>query len=377
MDLAGQIKDGQWLGSFKGTNTGLAMLDLDRRGGELQGSLYAFDDNLGFPGIYAPISLTASDEKVSVTLRVEPIHPTQPMLLPRKDLPQGVNFTEELELSLSVIDNSLVGDWKGTNGTSGTVTFNASGAELPSAVEPVEDVHSWQSFQEHVLKLYTQPRRYIFRGQAAPWKLRTAFHRTSRKDLMRYWNDDVPLVHRSAIGKTSHQFLLGDPTQNGAFLHLLQHNGYPTPLLDWTYSPFVAAFFAFWSGRKDADKGTPVRIVMFDAMQWRKDLPQLVHITLCRPHFSLIEPLALGNDRALPQQSLASITNLDDIEEYIRFQEADNNKKYLHVFDLDPDERIKVLRMLSLMGISPGSMFPGLEGVCHEFRDRNFGPEEW
>lgn len=377
MDHTGQIKDGQWVGHFDGTNTGLAMLDLDRRGGDLQGSLYAFDNNTEFPSVYAPISLKASDTSVSVNLTIQPIHPAQPTLLSRTDLPQGANFAQQLELSLSVVDEALRGDWKGGNGTSGTVVLHASRAELPSTLEPVKDVHSWQSFQQHVLDLSKQPRRYIFRGQAAPWKLRTSFHRTSRKDLMRYWNDDVPLVYRSAIGKTSHHFQLGVPDQNGAFLHLLQHNGYPTPLLDWTYSPFVAAFFGFWSGRRDTDKGKPVRIVMFDAMQWRQDLPQLSHITLCRPHFSLIEPFALGNERALPQQSLASITNMDDIEEYIRFQEKQNNKSYLQAFDLDADERIDVLRMLSLMGISPGSMFPGLEGVCHEYRDRNFGPEEW
>lgn len=66
-------------------------------------------------------------------------------------------------------------------------------------------------------------------------------------------------------------------------------------------------------------------------------------------------------------------TNVDDIEAYIEARETSSKKSYLKVFDLDVNERSTVLQQLGLMGISPGSLFPGIEGVCREYRDRHFG----
>lgn len=86
-----------------------------------------------------------------------------------------------------------------------------------------------------------------------------------------------------------------------------------------------------------------------------------------------MEPLALGNPRALPQQSVVALTNIDDVESYIRFIEGETKKTYLGVFDLDINYRVAALQSLSLMGITPGSLFPGIQGLCQQYRDRHFG----
>jgi FRG domain len=79
-------------------------------------------------------------------------------------------------------------------------------------------------------------RRYIFRGQRELLRLRTGFHRTGRADLSRFLANDIQTLHRHLSSRMGHIFNLSIPDENGAFFNLVQHHGYPTPLLDWTYS---------------------------------------------------------------------------------------------------------------------------------------------
>src|SRR5690242_4369170 len=125
-----------------------------------------------------------------------------------------------------------------------------SSAELPKsrAGEPTEykprpDRTNWAGFKAYVSSL--EPRRFIFRGQRELLTLRTGYHRTGRADLVRFLQNDIPTLHRHLSQRTTHIFNLSIAEQNGAFFNLAQHHGYPTPLLDWTYSPFVGAFFAY------------------------------------------------------------------------------------------------------------------------------------
>ena len=157
---------------------------------------------------------------------------------------------------------------------------------------------------------------------------------------------------------------------------MVQHHGYPTPLLDWTYSPFVAAFFAYREISNSEATSTrgdkKVRIFVFDQSQWQQDWMQHSKLTPPPQHLSIMEFVAIDNERMIPQQAASSVTNVDDIESYIRGIEKDKKKRYLQVIDLPWKERPMVMRELSLMGITAGSLFPGLDGACEEIRARIF-----
>ena len=86
---------------------------------------------------------------------------------------------------------------------------------------------------------------------------------------------------------------------------------------------------------------------------------------------SIGEFLAIENERMIPQQAASIITNVDDVETYIRSVET-NGKTYLWAIDLRVSERRQVVRDLSYMGITAGSLFPGLDGACEELAERNF-----
>ena len=87
-------------------------------------------------------------------------------------------------------------------------------------------------------------------------------------------------------------------------------------------------------------------------------------------HFSIFEFSAIENERMIPQEAASTVTNVDDIEEFIKSKEVDS--PYLRAIDLPIGERKKVVRDLGYMGITAGSLFPGLDGACEELKERNF-----
>lgn len=87
---------------------------------------------------------------------------------------------------------------------------------------------------------------------------------------------------------------------------------------------------------------------------------------------SVLEPLAIDNERMIPQQSAVTIANVDDIESYIARRETELKTQFLQAIDIPNSERNAVIRELRFMGITAGSMFPGLDGACEEVRRQFF-----
>jgi hypothetical protein len=69
--------------------------------------------------------------------------------------------------------------------------------------------------------------------------------------------------------------------------------------------------------------------------------------------------------RALPQQSISGITNIDDLEQYIAQMEARTIKSYLRAIDIPARERRTVMQELASMGITAGSLFPRPAEMVH------------
>jgi hypothetical protein len=158
-------------------------------------------------------------------------------------------------------------------------------------------------------------------------------------------------------------------------MHLAQHHGYPTPLLDWTYSPFIAAYFAFnqikSADAANASEDAKVRIFIFDKDEWCAKYPRVTTMSARYPHLTVLEPLSIGNERLIPQRALSTYTTVDDIETFIQTQ-AHTGVPLLDVIDLPIKERDQVMKELRQMGITAGLLFPGIEGACQELKDRFF-----
>ena len=367
---------GQWIGRYSGSNEGQIVIDLDDVGDHYEGRAFVYDDNSILPSTFTFIRTPNKDNNTQLTLDLLPVNPHTGDPSSWEELAAqfpNVVFPQNAEVSLSCDESQLRVSWKTNIETKGSAEISKSRADEPTEYKPLSEISNWSQFKTYVTTL--EPRRYIFRGQRELLRLRTGFHRTGRSDLAKFLSFDIPTLHRHLSQRTSHIFNLAIAEQNGAFFNLVQHHGYPTPLLDWTYSPFVAAFFAYRRVRHseaiDAPENDKVRLFMFDQKAWRNKYNQVVKLTSCRPHFSIMEFISIDNERLIPQQSISSITNVDDIESYIRSLES-NEQSFLQIIDLPLNERPQVMSELSMMGITAGSLFPGLDGACEELRERHF-----
>lgn len=363
---------GQWHGEAATDDvSGVAIIDIDEEADHYRGIAKLF--NVGEPGVTCEFTTPNKNLDQSVlNIPLWWIPEDEARALSRDEIKQRYpesDFPQTVDLNLSLKDNVLTVTWKTELGRTGIANIKKSDASSSSKI-PIEAIDSWDDFKRFSLE--QEPWKYIYRGQPENFRLRTKFHRSHRKDLIQYVNRDIPLAYRILTAKMNHLFDLSRAEQYGAFMNLLQHHGYPTPLLDWTYSPFVAAFFAYRRRQTEAAPSDKIRIFVFDKENWTRDLNQIQVINHAQPHFSVLEALAIENPRALPQQSLSTFTNVDDIESYIQSLEFKLSKKYLRAIELPAAQRREVMTELSLMGITAGSLFPGLDGACEELYGRMF-----
>jgi hypothetical protein len=113
-----------------------------------------------------------------------------------------------------------------------------------------------------------------------------------------------------------------------------------------------------------------VRIFKFGSYQLNLSIPRFESVFPALPHVSLLDALALGNPRAIPQQGLSTITNVDDIDTHIASVEQSRKLTFLEAIDLPASARPEVMRDLAFMGITAGSLFPGLDGVYESLREK-------
>jgi hypothetical protein len=64
---------GQWIGPFKGTNEGVAIVELDDVGDHYEGSAFAYSNNPALPSIWAFVRTPKRESTFDLDLLVKPI----------------------------------------------------------------------------------------------------------------------------------------------------------------------------------------------------------------------------------------------------------------------------------------------------------------
>jgi len=104
--------------------------------------------------------------------------------------------------------------------------------------------------------LRVEGKKWLFRGQTnAEWGLETTLERLARRFSIDF--SELSKIEQGLLRKFQREaslYISTPPNKNDnmQWLALMQHHGSPTRLLDWTYSFFVATYFAFETAKLDS-----------------------------------------------------------------------------------------------------------------------------
>jgi len=168
---------GQWVGKTTGTNTGTITADIDERSDCYEGFATFVSDAPGLPPGVCKIKTTDKSTSGTFTAAVARIDSLTLNELPQAELQSrypGFVFPTNITVNYAATPDLLTLDWSTPVGTNGHAELPRSNADQPSDYTPLE--MTWPEFKAHIEGL--PYRRFIFRGQERPWRLRTAFHRS-------------------------------------------------------------------------------------------------------------------------------------------------------------------------------------------------------
>lgn len=229
---------------------------------------------------------------------------------------------------------------------------------------PIREVNfaSWaeftSSFCTHLF--HEQPfrrGRFLFRGHSEPaWRLEPTFDRMfqsqPKQKRLKIASDLLDRFRRSIEG-----FELPPETRNNdsLLLALGQHYGLPTRLLDWTESPYVAAFFAY--NRSALWGAHDQRIVI-----WVLDSEN--PIWSAQYGVEIVDVPSFGNRRIRNQSGKFTLskTPFAALEDYVSAH-ADTDDALMKFF-LPASEWSRALADLDAMGIHHATMYPETEGAA-------------
>nr|WP_315256567.1 FRG domain-containing protein [uncultured Duganella sp.] len=260
-------------------------------------------------------------------------------------------------------DGSYTGHWFDSTGEGGEI-------QLAPDTTPCITGHpctTWQQFLEWLAEIRREHGTLLFRGHgSSEFPLTTTLQRAGRHRLERYCSETLQRFHRHTEAALNMRIDLNNGDDYSMLLGLAQHFGLPTPLLDWTASPYVAAYFAFsdaLDNRKDRPTVNHVRIFALPEGFLNKYSTEKVMLNYYRPYMSPLNVSFRNNPRLYAQQGSFTVTNHCNVVSLIQREESATGRQFLFAADLPVSLAVEVLQDLAFMGLTGATLFPGLEGV--------------
>lgn len=223
----------------------------------------------------------------------------------------------------------------------------------------------------------TIPKEFVWRGQANPsWVLSPSLDRLLGKlrASARGWEsdeDDDVLVKRhlerfkfAVRGRRGHN--PPELKEENAWWALGQHYGLATPLLDWSRSPFAAAYFAFEQSSPESSEYHVIYGLDRTAVDLRnRALVEGLSLETGRPPLlEFYEPMSDENPRLVAQGGLFTRTPIGiPVQNWIAAHFEESPSPALTRILIPCRDRGTCLRALNRMNINHLSLFPDLNGA--------------
>lgn len=261
----------------------------------------------------------------------------------------------------------------------------------------------WKSLRSYLfnLKEIVPIHRYCFRGQSnSKWELKPTFERLSKEDYLPFNKEWQLITEKYMVDNYKSAFhLFSDHTtiyptikNNLDWLSIMQHHGAATRLLDMSYSPFIATFFAL-SDVLSQSKAACIWMFpldIFDTINKKilKINAEDEEIEIFKEYQNLTFELGKGIDiigysfldvpslRPYSQKGgfLFSLSNEKNFEELLHLYSNENKKNIIKIeFNKKDINEVKLaLKDLSYMNISFSTLFPGLDGYTKDLLIRAY-----
>ncbi|MCX6221427.1 MAG: FRG domain-containing protein [Bacteroidia bacterium] len=243
-------------------------------------------------------------------------------------------------------------------------------------------INDWSEFNK--LALLYNPKKWIFRGQSnSKWDLSTSYKR-SFEEIQKIYQvaERDEISHRDSFESViiqqfksqSHLYLDFKPETELEWLTVMQHYQTPTRLIDWTFSAYIALFFALNESNCESTVYAlnQDRINKFYRIKntGKEFKDSLFNDLRNKDAFVFAYEPQMKNERLVRQQGLFLVpsNNFETIDQIFERDKLLLDKTVAFKIIIPPKARFTGLKMLKKMNVSYETMFPGIEGFCKSLK---------
>lgn len=185
----------------------------------------------------------------------------------------------------------------------------------------------------------------------------------SLEDFRKHERDTLNLFRHKAYGEISKI-----PHNNWIWLALGQHHGLPTRLLDWTFSPLIAAYFAT---KPQLDRGVLANLpISGGAIYILHDCDYL------DAYNSIQDPFTIDEHRIVYAPTITNrisgqaglFTVQPDPREEFQVGFIQNENRWIHKLEFTQQTAVEIQKALYFLGIREGSIYPDTDGFATDIR---------